>query len=323
MKTVLKILILSLMTHINLAQPADYYKEVDRIVWIVKDLQGVVNGWQSLGFSEIMDYGLVSLRNNTGEIEVYMASANLGGSRITWIQPESQNTIFGKFLEEHGDGGFSLMHRVLSKDAMDQEVTRLKDLGVTELMKGTIETDSGPVSYVFLDTQQDGKYALGLVYGPDDLSETSGNNERKMKFTQYAFAIKDPVPVSAYWAGLGFPPLEVTHGEVWEKTYYEKPADFDMKLGWQRHGKIVYEWCIPLKGPTVYSDHIKTHGEGFQHMGFNVPDMDEAITFFKGQGYAISMSGGWGDKGKEGSGRFAYVNTESIGGETIELLWSY
>jgi hypothetical protein len=51
--------------------------------------------------------------------------------------------------------------------------------------------------------------------------------------------------------------------------------------------------------------------------------MDQAIAFFKDHGYEISMSGGWGDRGKPGSGRFAYVDTGKIGGETIELLWSY
>ncbi len=323
MKSIVTILIFYLMAQICSAQPADYYKKVDRIVWLVQDLQGTINGWKTLGFSEIMDHGLVSLNDKTGEMEVYMASANLGGARVTWIQPISKNTIFGKFLEEYGDGSFSLMHRVPSIETMDQEISRLRELGVTPILKGTVETDTDPVNYVFFNTHPDGKYVLGLIFGPDDLGDSSGNNERGMKFTQYAFAIKDSDPVSAFWSGLGFPPLEITHGEVWEKSYYEKPADFDMNLGWQRHGNIVYEWCIPLKGPTVYTDHINSHGEGFQHMGFTVPDMDEAIRYFKDKGYAISMSGGWGDKGKKGSGRFAYVNTESIGGETIELLWSY
>ena len=35
------------------------------------------------------------------------------------------------------------------------------------------------------------------------------------------------------------------------------------------------------------------------------------------------MSGGWGEEGKPGSGKFAYVDTEEFGGESIELLWSY
>jgi hypothetical protein len=78
-----------------------------------------------------------------------------------------------------------------------------------------------------------------------------------------------------------------------------------------------------LKGPTVYNDFIRLHGEGIQHFGFSVSDMDSAIDFFEQKGYKISMSGGWGEKGKPGSGRFAYVDLSKIGGMTIELLWSF
>jgi hypothetical protein len=206
---------------------------------------------------------------------------------------------------------------------LEQEIDRFSDLGVGVVLRGNVPTDEGPVNFVFLDTQKKGKYVLGLITGPNDLQDSGGYNQLGMKFSQYAFAISDPEPVSSFWAAVGFPPLEITHGETWGKEYYGKPADFDMKLGWQRHGKIVYEWCIPLKEPTVYLDHIKSHGEGIQHLGFTVKDMDQAIKFFQDKGYRISMSGGWGEKGKSGSGRFAYVNTEEAGGETIELLWSY
>lgn len=326
MKLIKYFVVLILIAQIkpNMAQTPECYHEVDRVVWIVHDLQDVMKGWKSLGFTNMVDHGMVTLTNRqSGSLEVYMASANLGGDRLTWIQPVSKNNPFSTFLSVGGDGAFSLMHRFSTVDEMEKEIKRLKTLGIAPLLEGNVSTDEGPVYYAFMDTQQEGKYVLGLITGPDDMEYLTGGNQLGMKFTQYAFAIEDPDPVSSFWAGLGFPPLEITHGETWGKEYFGKPADFDMKLGWQRHGKIVYEWCIPLVGPTVYADHIQTHGEGIQHFGFNVEDMDQAISFFKDRGFEISMSGGWGDKGKPGSGRFAYVDTEKIGGETIELLWSY
>jgi len=324
LKKYLPVLFMAVTINSNMAQSVDCYKEVDRIVWIVADLQEVIRGWQALGFTDISDYGAATLLiRNAGEIDVNIASANFGGARITWIQPVSKDNPFSTFLDAGGDGAFGLMHRVSSVDALQQESLRLKRAGVGILLEGNISTEEGLVNFVFFDTQKDGKYALGLITGPDDMKQLSGQNQLGMKFAQFAFAIQDPEPVSAYWAGLDFPPFEITHGETWGKQYYGNPAEFDMELGWQRHGNIVYEWCIPLKGPTVYEDHIKLHGEGIQHLGFNVADMDQTIRFFEDRGFDISMSGGWGDKGKPGSGRFAYVNTEKIGGETIELLWSY
>jgi len=35
------------------------------------------------------------------------------------------------------------------------------------------------------------------------------------------------------------------------------------------------------------------------------------------------MSGGWGERGKPGSGRFAYMDAHSLGGVDVELLWSF
>jgi hypothetical protein len=326
MKLIKYFLVLIFISQIkpSMAQSPDYYKEVDRIVWVVNDLQSVMKGWRAIGFRDIMDHGLVTMSDQrTGNLDVYMASANFGGARLTWIQPISKNNLFSTFLSKGGDGAFSLMHRVPSSEMMQKEVQRFNSLDIGILLQGSVATDDGPVNYVFLETQNDGKYVLGLITGPDDMSDLDGENQLGMKFTQFAFAIEDPKPVSSFWTSLGFPPFEITHGETWDKEYYGKAADFDMELGWQRHGNIVYEWCIPLKGPTVYMDHIQTHGEGIQHFGFNVQDMDQAIAFFENQGYKISMSGGWGDKGKPGSGRFAYVDTEKVGGETIELLWSY
>lgn len=304
-------------------QLPDCYKKVDRVVWVVQDLNQVVKGWKDLGFRDFINYGMVPLRMEGRQVNVYMASGNLGGAHITWIQPNSGDHVFSRFLESNGDGAFALMHRVGSIKALDSEVNRLKGTGVEVLARGDVETDAGKVSFVMMDTREKGKYVLGLLEGPDDLSETSGNNEVGLDFSQFAFAIRNPKPVSKYWEKLGFPAMEVTPGTSWGKEYYGEPADFEMNLGWQRHGNIVYEWCIPLRGPTVYHDHIEKYDEGIQHFGFGVPDMDEAIAFFESKGYRISMSGGWGDKGKPGSGRFAYVDTEQIGGETIELLWSY
>lgn len=326
MKKVLFICTIGMFLNINLlrSQPAEFYKKVDRVIWIVKDVDHTVQGWKDLGFKQIQEYGEVRLEDsNQSGLDVKIASANLGGAHVTWIQPVSWNNVFSYFLDNHGDGAFSLMYRVKNLQTMQDEINRLNTVHVKVLDQGKVETDDGIVSYVFMDTPKQGKYSLGLLTGPDDLDQTTGENIMNMRFNQYAFAIKDGKQVSAYWSKLGFPPFEFTHSDVWDKEYYGQNADFDMNLGWQRHADIVFEWCIPTKSPTVYEDHIKSHGEGIQHFGFAVTDMENAIKYFNEKGFVISMSGGWGEKGKSGSGRFAYVNTEKIGGETIELLWNY
>jgi hypothetical protein len=106
-------------------------------------------------------------------------------------------------------------------------------------------------------------------------------------------------------------------------VYRGKPGQFDMRLGWQRHGKVTYEWIQPLRGPSAYHDHFEQHGEGFHHIAFNVDDMDAAIKDWAGYGFPFVMGGAWGEKGKAGSGRFAYHDLDKCCGAEIELLWNY
>ena len=303
------------------------YKEVDQILWVVQDLKGVSKGWQEIGFTEFEELKKVKLlshglKDDKGTIKASIAF--LGGAKALWIQPMSGETIFSRYLSRHGEGAVALIHKVENQGKLNDLVQQLARRNIGKIATYTLETKTGDLKYTLMDTKEKGKYYLGFVI--DERSSTtafSGKNELDMKFSQYAFAIKDEAPVSNFWFSAGLPELEITHGTLHDKEYFGRSADFDMKLGWQRHGTIVYEWCIPMKSPTVYADHIRMHGEGIQHFGYRVHDIDEAIRFFKAKGYKISMSGGWGDKGKKGSGRFAYIDLSKIGGMTIELLWSF
>ena len=117
--------------------------------------------------------------------------------------------------------------------------------------------------------------------------------------------------------------MNVTEGPLHDRMYRGKPGAFEMKLGWQRHGDVAYEWILSTKGPDIYLDHMNSHGEGFHHLAFQVDDMDADIAWWEERGYEASMSGGWGEKGKQGSGRFTYVDIHSVGGTDVELLWSF
>ena len=144
-----------------------------------------------------------------------------------------------------------------------------------------------------------------------------------MKINQYAFAIREADEVSEFWAKLGFPEFEIKHPILGDTKYYGEIVDHELIQGWQKHGTVSYEWCIPVKPPIVYADHIKLHGEGFHHLAFSVNDMDVVLQDYMARGYTNTMGGTWGEKGKPGSGRYEYIGLEEAGGVTIELLWNY
>lgn len=309
------------------AQLPEFYGNVHHVIWVVGDLDAVRSGWESIGFEEQRDLGTMTITENSTSMSTARACCvQLGTARVLWIEPLKGKNAFTSFQKKHGDGVYSLVHEPGNTFEFEREVARLKSNGIGKVQRMQLHGEHCDVLYAFAGTMEKGKYELGLV---EEASSVYFEQKSEMphplglEFSQYAFAILEPSAVSMFWQRLGFPAMEMTSSANHDKTYMGAPAHYEMDLGWQRHGDIVYEWCIPKQGPNVYEDHIKAHGAGFQHLGFRVADMDRAIAYLEDMGLAVSQSGGWGERGKPGSGRYAYIDTTPYGGVSMELLWSY
>lgn len=306
----------------------DCYNHVDQVLWIVSDLENTVAKFEELGFSQFRDLGEVEvISGKTGNKEkIKLVCANLGGAHVNWIQPFDKESIFQDFHGRYGDGAMSLVHRFDTKKEMQKEIERLSDLDIKLLEKITIKTDEDDLIFLLMDTNDEGKFYLGFTYGDSGLKihqSLNAGNRDNLKLNQYAFAIRDPEPVSAFWHKIGLPEFQINHPELGDTRYYGELVDHKLIQGWQRHGSIAYEWCIPVKPPIVYEDHIKKHGEGIHHLAFTVNDMNAVLEDFTSRGFVISMGGTWGEEGKPGSGRYEYIDLEEAGGVTMELLWSF
>jgi hypothetical protein len=307
-------------------QPAplpDMYKSVYALTWVVRDVEKTVAGWQRLGFTDIRIVGDVTFADvrhfgNPATCLAKVAEGHLGDVAVQWIQPLQGSNAYSEFLNRHGTGMFSLVHRTASREALQGEVERMKALGV-----GVLQSESiGTSIRTYLDTEPQGKYALGLIYSPD-AADSPVPTRPGRKVVQFAFTVRELLPVLDFWSRLGFTDRSVTHPPLWDLRYHDRPADFDADLGWQRHGRVVYEWVHPLKGPTVYLDHMDKHGEGFHHIAFEVPDLDQEVARWNALGFPFLQGGAWGEKGKPGWGRYAYQDTDAIAGADVELLWNY
>jgi methylmalonyl-CoA/ethylmalonyl-CoA epimerase len=60
---------------------------------------------------------------------------------------------------------------------------------------------------------------------------------------------------------------------------------------------------------------LREKGEGIHHIGFAVPDLQEAMDIAKSQGFLITQH----FRREDGSG-FAYLNTDKTGGVIFELI---
>ncbi len=303
----------------------EFYKSVAALVWVVGDAVATAAQWEKLGIPVgeapmRMSLTDATLRGKPAPTAMTVQSGNFGSTIIHWLQSENANDAFSEFVKSNrGPGVMSMLFAPPTLEAYQAEVARLKAI-VPVLMEASFPAGSETVRFALFDTRKEGLYSIGLVYPGDQMA---GEVRPDRRVTQFAWVTRSPGKVSAYWEKLGFPAFTYSTVNGRDSVYRGKHGVFDMRLGWQRHGRIPYEWIEPLKGPSCYHDYIDSNGEGFHHLAMNVPDMDAAMAEWQRAGYEVAMSGAWGEKDKPGSGRYAYVDTRKTGGIYIELLWNY
>jgi catechol 2,3-dioxygenase-like lactoylglutathione lyase family enzyme len=317
----------------NVTKPSldqSVYRHVVQVGWVVKDLDKVIDYWQRLGLKNIRRVGTVDFpdtiyRGRRSPITVKRASTIIGGVEVNWTQPLRGKSAFDEFLKAHGDGVHHLTYATRSAEQLQREVDGFKARGVAIIQEGTWQGSKAPGRYIYLDTApQGGGLTVELMYNPDaSASGPAASAENDYPFNrivQYAFVVRDVKKVSDYFERLGFGGLAIEHNVSIDKYYRGRAGQFEMDLGWNKFGDVPFEWIQSIKGPSVYDEFLKAHGEGFHHLAFDVKDMDEAVAMLKARGAVVSMGGGWDYPNSQG--RFAYLDTEPFGGVTIELLWN-
>jgi catechol 2,3-dioxygenase-like lactoylglutathione lyase family enzyme len=305
------------------AQPASYYKTVNRVTWVVENIDKVRAAWEALGLSNIEEYPNIQFagefRGRPVTIYAWQITGQLGDLTIDMIQPaEGQANAYTSFLAKHGDGMFSIVHVVPDQPALDKEILRMKEKGV-----GILQQEShgrGQVS-IYFDTEPEGKFAMGLVLRPP--------GKRTMTpgpVSHFGFVVRDAVAVSAYWARLGFPGIPMQQALPRADSRYKgDPLSLTFEVGFQGYSQFRYEWiCPPPSPPNIYADFLNKHRrEGIQHIGIEVADLPKRVEAFKQLGYQVLQSGSWGKAGKRGAGEYAYMDTDPAGGTSVELVHRY
>lgn len=142
---------------------------------------------------------------------------------------------------------------------------------------------------------------------------------------QAGWVVKDLDSVVDYWEMLGLKNIHragvVNFPAV---TFRGKKTPLKMKMAFGDIGGVQIEWIQPAEGESAYNEFLRKHGDGVHHLAYRIPRpevMDEQIRYFKERGVEVVQSGTW--KGKNGEGRFAYLDTAPEGGGiTLELMYN-
>lgn len=140
------------------------------------------------------------------------------------------------------------------------------------------------------------------------------------KFHHVAVAVRDMKDSIRFYEAMGigpFPPLIGPEGaELTGKTVRGEPTDYQIDL---RHaesgiGDLKFELIEPLEGETPVKEFLEQKGEGIHHIGFTVDDIDKETELMEEKGFTAFQTG------VSPNARWAYYDTDKVGGVIIELI---
>jgi len=142
-----------------------------------------------------------------------------------------------------------------------------------------------------------------------------GTGKLLSRFHHVGVVVKNVDEATEYYQGLGIGPFESSNLVHIDRKVYGKPApDVKFVAKATTLGPIGFELVQPVSGETPQKKFLERCGEGINHIGFVVDDIEEAMSIMVKAGFkAVSVA-----KNKGGGGA-AFFDTDQKGGVTIEL----
>jgi len=139
---------------------------------------------------------------------------------------------------------------------------------------------------------------------------------RQDRFIQIGIVVKSVDETIKYFQQMfGFKDFETRYVDYPTATYYGKVAGYKGKRGFFYLGPVQIELIELVSGKTVHEDFLKTKGEGLNHLGFRVDDLETAKKDAENAGLHVIQS----FTRPDGSG-FAYIDSDRVGGVMIEMI---
>ena len=135
-------------------------------------------------------------------------------------------------------------------------------------------------------------------------------------YQQVAFVVRDIDEAERFFSGkLGVPRFcRFNDIQVGEPVYRGGAGEFRYHLSMAYAGETAIELIQHLSGKSIYQEFLDRRGEGVHHLGFVVPDHDQAVQDFAGHGYPVVQGG------RIGGSCFAYYDTQDAIGVFLETI---
>jgi methylmalonyl-CoA/ethylmalonyl-CoA epimerase len=134
---------------------------------------------------------------------------------------------------------------------------------------------------------------------------------------QVAYVVRDlDAAMKRHWEVCGMGPWSIYTFEapkVRDYIVHGKPATHSCLIAVTWSEAIQIELIQPVRGRSIYDEHLETRGEGLHHIKLYFADCAKAVADYASRGYAVTQSG------KFDEDEHYYLDTEKDFGYVIEL----
>jgi len=136
------------------------------------------------------------------------------------------------------------------------------------------------------------------------------------KVAQIGVIVRDMDKAIEYYQSLGIGPFEPLKTTSTDRKAYGKPApEVKNLVRVAQMGQVQFELVQPVSGESVQKEFLESRGEGINHLGFLVDDLDNEVAKLVEKGFKVTNSVKF-----IGGGGVAYLDTDKVGGVMFELI---
>ena len=97
-------------------------------------------------------------------------------------------------------------------------------------------------------------------------------------------------------------------------TFRGQPATFSARIAYLQMGTASLELIEPVGGDSTWAEFLANRGEGMHHIGFYIPDFEQALAEAAAQGLGLLQMA------RFDGGGFAYFDTKRADGVVFEVV---
>lgn len=142
------------------------------------------------------------------------------------------------------------------------------------------------------------------------------------RVSQVGVVVKDVQEASRFYTeffGLG--PFTIYEFKPDRHWFMGEPSPLRLMMAKATWGEVELELLQPLEGRSLHQDFLKKHGEGLQHLGFNVSDYWYVNDRMTKAGFEPLMQAESFVEQYGGDLKACYFDTRRVGGVICEIIW--